>query len=181
MSIRKVVLICTAVIALPAIGLAALGGGLLLLWRSAPNVVTADCGAFAAHAPKLFDECDNAVLSGRFEAGDRVHLAIDFKGVGYEYVLTGVIAERPNVTGDGWWRLFRRETKRPAATDSIVSSGYIAGFLTMDLQVDVKAAGDGAIVISKTSSLPSFESPRVTIASCKAAPPSTNVRAASSS
>src|SRR5215216_1189386 len=89
-------------LALSAIVLSLAGAGLIK--RDAPTVVTTSCSELAADAQKLFARGDTAVLSGRFAPGDHVHLAIDFKGVNYKYVLTAVIAELPWVTGRGWWR-----------------------------------------------------------------------------
>ena len=159
-------------LALSAIVLSLAGAGLIK--RDAPTVVTTSCSELTADAQKLFNRGDTAVLSGRFAPGDHVHLAIDFRGVGYKYVLIGVIAEQPWVTGRGWWRSFTTETVRPespvsASTKSIVSSGDLTGLLRMDLEMNVTTAGEGAIVVSKTNSMPSLITPRIITASCNAA------------
>jgi len=98
-------------LALSAIVLSLAGAGLIK--RDAPTVVTTSCSELTADAQKLFNRGDTAILSGRFAPGDHVHLAIDFRGVGYKYVLIGVIAEQPWVTGRGWWRSFTPETFGP--------------------------------------------------------------------
>ena len=74
-----------------------LAGGLLLL--NAPNrerrtVIATSCSEFEADAGKLFDKGDTAVLTASFASGDHVHLAIDFRGVGYVWELTGALATR---------------------------------------------------------------------------------------
>lgn len=99
---------------------------------------------------------------------------IDLNGAGYAYVVTGVIAEMPWVSCRGWWRAHTIQKKplAAAASDTVsstVSSGDITGFVSLDLKVNVKTAGDGAIIINRTSSLPSLAAPRVVSAECTAA------------
>jgi hypothetical protein len=66
------------------------------------GTVATSCSGFAADAHKLFNKGDTAVLSGTFAPGDHVHLAIDFRGVGYSWQLTGVLgAARTDVAGSG--------------------------------------------------------------------------------
>jgi hypothetical protein len=152
--------------------------GAVFVKRGAPAVVTTSCNELAVDAQKLFARGDTAVLSGRFTPGDHLHLVIDFKGVGYKYVLTGVIAEQPWVTGRGWWRSFTRQTVQPefpgsTSTKSIISTGDLTGLLRMDLEMNVTTAGEGAIIVSKTNSVPSLTAPKVVTASCNAAAPPT--------
>jgi hypothetical protein len=88
----------------------ALAGGLSLFNRAhgdteppavvtePPIVVATSCSGFEADAHKVFDGRDIAALSGTFAPGDHVHLAIDFKGVGYSWELTGVLGTTPDVS-----------------------------------------------------------------------------------
>jgi|SRR5262249_19623768 len=159
----------TARIALFAMVLALVGG--LWLFNKAnrdmepPTAVATSCSGFEADAHKLFDKGDTAALSGTFAPGDHVHLAIDFEGVGYSWELTGVLAKKPDVTGSGW---FTTVTRRTTSTTSTTSHGDISGFARLEVELDVTTAGDGAIKIKKTSSVPSFTPPRVASASCNA-------------
>ena len=151
-----------------------LAGGLLLL--NAPNrerrtVIATSCSEFEADAGRLFDKGDTAVLSASFASGDRVHLAIDFRGVGYVWELTGVLATaKKDVTGSGsFTTVTKSRSTSTAATSSTstVSHGEISGFGTLDVQSDITAAGDGGIVITNTNSLPPVALPRVASASCE--------------
>jgi hypothetical protein len=155
-----------------------LAGGLWLFNKAnrdmeSPTAVATSCSGFEADAQKLFDKGDTAALSGTFAPGDHVHLAIDLNGLGYSWELTGVLGKKPDVTGSGW---FESGTERTISTTtsrtstmfntSTVSRGDITGFARLEVEIDVTTAGDGAITISKTSSMPSFA--RVAIASCNA-------------
>jgi hypothetical protein len=166
-----------------------------------PTVVATSCGGFEADAHRLFDKGDIAALNGAFAPGDHVHLAIDFKGVGYSWQLTGVLGKTPDVsfrwfswlTWFSSYRTHTRTTFTPAsastpASRSTVSDGEINGFARLEVEIDVAAAGEGAITINKTSvnktsSLPFFAPPRVAIASCNASknPPPLQRGVASSS
>ena len=55
------------------------------------------------------------------------------------------------------------------STTATMAHGTISGHATMELDVDVIKADDGAITINKTGSLPLFMPPRVVSASCAAA------------
>ena len=178
----------------------ALAGGLSLFNRAhgdteppavvtePPIVVATSCSGFEADTHKVFDGRDIAALSGTFAPGDHVHLAIDFKGVGYSWELTGVLGTTPDVSFRwfSWFTWFSsystttRTTFTPEHTPiSTVSHGKINGFARLEVEIDVATAGEGAITINKTSvnetsSVPLFAPPRVAIASCKAskqAPP----------
>lgn len=154
----------------------ALVGGLWLFNKANRDaepltVVATSCSGFEADAQKLFDKGETAALSGTFAPGDQVQLAIDFNGVGYSWELTGVLAKakKAEVTGAGSSTTgsFSFSTSTKSIT-STVSRGDISGFATLDVEIDVTTAGDGAITIKKTSSVPSFKPPRVTSASCNA-------------
>ena len=135
------------------------------------TVIATSCGGFEADAHKLFDKGDSAALRGRFAPGDHVHLAIDFKGVGYSWELTGVIIKEPDVTGSGRWTTVTRSIKSTTPTNSTfltLSRGDISGLARLEVEVDVITAGDGAITINKTSAVPSLTPPRVVSASCNA-------------
>jgi hypothetical protein len=131
--------------------------------------IATSCGGFEADANKLFDKGDSAALSGTFAPGDHVHLAIDFNGVGYSWKLTGVLgaAEKKDVTGssfDSWTTTIAPTADRASST---VTRGKISGFARLELEIDVTAAGDGAITINK-SSVPLVALPKVARASCTA-------------
>ena len=161
-------------IALLAVGVVVAGG---LLLSNAPNrerrsVITTRCSEFADDAHKLFDKGDTVVLSGSFASGDHVHLAIDFKGVGYVWELTGVLAAaKKEVTGSGSFAtVTKSKSTSTAATfnTSTTSHGKISGLATLDMESDIAAAGEGSITITNTNSLPPFALPRVASASCEA-------------
>ena len=148
-----------------------LAGGLMLL--NAPNrdrhtVIATSCRDFAADAGKLFQKGDSAVLSVSFASGDHVHLAIDFRGIGYVWELTGVLATaKKDVTGSGSFTTVTKSRSTSTAGTSTISHGNISGFATLEVETDTTAAGDGGIVITNTNSLPPFASPRVVSASCE--------------
>jgi hypothetical protein len=150
-------------------------GGLLLF--NAPNrerrtVVATSCSEFAADAGRLFDKGDTAVLTASFASGDHVHLAIDLKGVGYVWELTGALAgAKKEVTGSGSFTTVTKSKSTSTAATSSTSTtahGEINGVATLEVESDVTAAGDGGIVITNTNSLPPFALPKVAIASCEA-------------
>jgi hypothetical protein len=152
-------------------------GGLWLLDKAnrdtEPTVVATSCRGFAADARKLFDKGDTVALIGAFAPGDRVSLAIDFEGVGYAWELTGVLAHprKAEVTGADSSAKHTRVVSFFTSTrssSSTVTSGHVTGFARLDVEADVATAGDGAILIVKTGSVPSFRSPRVASASCDA-------------
>ena len=152
-----------------------LAGGLLLF--DAPNrerrtVIATSCLQFETGARKLFDKGDTAILNASFAAGDHVHLAIDFKGVGYVWELTGVLAAaKKDVTGSG---SFTTVTKSKSTSNAVASStsttshGEINGFATLDVESEITAAGDGGIMITNTNRLPPFALPVVASAGCEA-------------
>jgi hypothetical protein len=167
-----------------------LAGGLLLF--NAPNrerrtVIATSCSEFAADAGRLFDKGDTAVLSASFVSGDHLHLAIDFRGVGYVWELTGVLATaKKDVTGSGsFTTVTKSRSTSTAATSSTstISHGEISGFATLDVESDITAPGDGGIMITNTNSLPPVALPRVASASCEASkgPAQLSARAAASS
>jgi hypothetical protein len=147
-----------------------------------PTFVATSCSGFEADAHKLFDKGDIAALSGTFAPGDHVHLAIDFKGVGYSWELTGVLGKTPDVRFRwfSWFTWFSSYSTTTTTTFtpehtpiSTVSHGKINGFARLEVEIDVATAGEGAITINKTSvnktsSMPFFAPPRVAIASCNA-------------
>jgi hypothetical protein len=138
----------------------------------APTVVATSCSGFKADAQKLFDKGDTAVLSGTFAPGDRVRLAVDFKGIGHAWELTGVLAnaKKTDVTGRASFETYTRAVADSPSSPSIIAEarGDISGFGRLDLEIDVAKAGEGAITIKKTSSVPSLILPRVARARCSA-------------
>jgi hypothetical protein len=166
----------TARIALLAMVPAVVGG--LWLFKDANHdkepaavVVSTGCDGFKADALKLFDKGETVALSGAFVPGDRVRLAIDFKGLGYSWDLTGVLATK-NVELTGfkpYSSTFKHTTVTYDASDaitSIKSRGNIGGFARLEMDVDVRTAGEGALTIRKTGGVPSLVAPKVTSASC---------------
>jgi hypothetical protein len=159
----------TARVALLAI-VPAVVGGLWLFNKESHDtepavVVATSCSEFKTNAKKLFDKGGTAVLSGTFAPGDHVHLTIDFKGLGYSWELTGVLATtHVDMTGLRPYSSTKKYTRvtynKDKAIESIVSRGKISG------SADVTAAGAGAITINKTGGAPSFASPKVKSASC---------------
>jgi len=159
----------------------ALGGGLgfykLANRDTKPPAVVAtktSCSGFEADAYKLLDQGGTAALTGKFAPGDRVHLAIDLNGVDYSWKLTGALGKKPKVTGSGW---FEQANKRVISTTSITpglfnkspaSSGHIVGYAKLEMEIEVTAAGDGAITFSKIGSEPSSTPLKIASASCKA-------------
>lgn len=161
-------------IALLAIVPAAVGGWFLNEAshdkEPAAVVVSTGCDGFKADALKLFDNGETVALSGAFAPGDRVRLAIDFKGLGYSWDLTGVLATKNvKLTGPGPYNSNKYTSVTRDKSDvitSITSRGEISGFGTVEVDVDVRKAGDGAITIKKTGSVPPLTAPKVTSASC---------------
>jgi hypothetical protein len=166
----------TARIALLALVPVLVGG----LWSFAkasrgPHAAATGCRGFAAEAHKLLDSRDTAALSGKFAPGDRVHLAIDFAGPGHRWEFTGVLGKikTADMTGPviytqgttSEWHvgIFGSTTPSHAADIDIVS-----GFGRLNLEIDVTAAGDGTITISKTGSASSATPPKLAGASCNA-------------
>ena len=156
-----------------AVVLAVVGG----LWLdkanrdNEPTVIATSCRGFAADARKLFDKGDTVALIGAFAPGDRVSLAIDFEGVGYAWELTGVLAHprKAEVTGANSSTKVTKVASFFTSTrssSSTTTGGHVTGFARLDVEADVATAGDGAILIVKTGSVPSFRSPRVASASC---------------
>jgi len=174
--------------------------------RIAPAVsATTTCAGFADDARKSFNNGANVTLNGPFAPGDHVHLAIDFKGIGYSWKAAGVLgAAKTDVTGSGWFETDTTftETKTdpdwPEETTTISfdaaasasgqsisteppahkydksttvgeSRGDIDGITRLDIDVEVAAAGDGAITISQRGSWMFAVSQKVAIASCTSA------------
>lgn len=138
-----------------------------------PVVVATSCDEFKANAAKLFDQGESVALSGTFAPGDHVHLTIDFKGLGYTWELTGALATKEvELTGFNPYSTTYKYTRvthnKDKSIESIVSRGKISGSARLELDFDVKTAGVGAITISKSSSVPSLISPKVTSAGCTA-------------
>lgn len=152
-----------------------LAGGLLLFNapdRERRTVIATSCSDFQADAARLFDKGDTAVMSAPFASGDHVHLAIDFRGVGYVWELTGVLATaKKDVTGSGsFTTVTKSKSTSTAAAPSIstTSHGEISGFVKLEVESDIAAAGDGGITIINTNSLPPFARPSVASAGCEA-------------
>jgi hypothetical protein len=185
------------IIALSAVILAVVGG--LSLFDTAngetetpaavaepATVIATGCSGFEADAHELFDKHSNAVLKGTFAPGDHVHLAIDLRGAGYSWELTGV-SEGPHFTPSLPFILFKTTkwhshttttfTRASGSTPvSTVYDGEVNGYARWQLEFDVATAGEGAITIKKTSadkpsSLPFLAQPGVAIASCNASTP----------
>jgi len=157
-----------------AVVAAALVGGLPWLNRivrhtePAPVTIATSCKGFEADAQKLFDKGDTATLSGTFAPGDHVHLAIDIHGVGYSWELTGVLAKSKAAQAHSSSSFSAYKLSRGTATvnGSTVARGRISGYTTLELDIDVTAAGDGAITINKPTGLSLPMPPRVATASC---------------
>jgi hypothetical protein len=137
-----------------------------------PTIVATSCSKFAADAQKLFDKGESVALSGTFAPGDRVQLAIDFNG-SYSWELTGVLSkvEKADVNGGSsstvtrYFSVSLFNLSYAAAT----ARGDVSGSNRLEAEVEVAKAGDGAIVIRKTSSEPSSTPPKFASASCNAA------------
>ena len=167
-------------IALLAMVVAVVGG---LSWFNKANddtapttAFSANCSEFEANADKLFDQGDTATLRGTFAAGDHVHLAIDFNGAGYTWDATGVLGKEPKFSRSGWfgWYDYTMNTKATLTPSRTLISAESHGKITavsarLEVELDVATAGDGTLTIKKTGSAPALISPRVAIASCKAA------------
>jgi hypothetical protein len=146
-------------------------------------VIATGCSGFGADAHELFDKRGNAVLRGTFAPGDHVHLAIDVRGAGYSWELTGV-SGGPHFIPSLPFILFKTTkwhshtvttfTRASGSTPaSTVYDGEINGYARWDVEFDVATAGEGAVTINKTSadkpsSLPFLAPPGVAIASCTA-------------
>jgi hypothetical protein len=163
----------------------ALSGGLWLSAKASGGTepatsiaIATSCTGFKADAEKLFDNGDSTALKGTFARGDHVHLIIDFKGAGYSWEVNGALGKTPDVTGTGPFSKYITYTYSKPADDNsastssthaklIMSRGTISGFARLDLELDVANAGEGAIAINRTGSVPSIA--RVALATCKAA------------
>ena len=168
------------VIAVFAMVIAVVGG---LSWFNKANddtdpaiAFSANCSEFVANAQKLFDQGDTATLRGTFAPGDHVHLAIDFNGAGYSWDATGVLGKEPKFSRSGWfgWYDYTMNTKTTLTPSRTLISAESRGKITavsarLEVELDVATAGDGTLTIKKTGSAPALISPRVAIASCKAA------------
>lgn len=182
---------------------AAVVGGLFWMFGTANasteprGAIVTTCSGFKADARKLFAMGDAAALTGTFAPGDRVKLAIDFSGIGYAWELSGVLAgtKKSEVTGTGSFTTTTRYSKKPdsvttktthtigmhmdhsaANEKSTDSRGKISGLAILEFEIDVTAAGEGTLKITKTGKLPSLMSPSVEKASCtpaKKTPPQT--------
>jgi hypothetical protein len=140
------------------------------------TAVATDCSGFAADARTFFSRGDATVaLNGTFAPGDHLHLAIDLNGMGYAYELKGVMAMEPGLSGSGNGGMTHTvvTTTRPTPnSESQVteSTGAVSGYARMDMDIDVTAAGTGAMTIRKTGLWSWFTSPKVTEASCSSKP-----------
>jgi hypothetical protein len=96
--------------------------------RTAPAVsVTTTCSQFAADAEKSFKNGANVTLTGPFAVGDHVHLAIDFKGIGYSWQATGVLgAAKTDVTGSGWFETDTTFTETMTKADRPMSTTTVS-------------------------------------------------------
>jgi len=153
----------------------ALVGGVSLLSKANGTTkpvrvtIATSCNGFETDARKAFDKGDIAELSGKFAPGDRVHLAIDIAGVGYTWELSGVLAKRKTATTNGTSSYSTSVFTASLATinGAKVARGRISGYTTLELDIDVTEAGDGAITFSSGSlSVPMW--PNVASASCTA-------------
>lgn len=147
---------------------------------TSPTVIATSCDSFAADAAQLFDKGGPAVLRGTFSRGDHVHLAIDLRGAGYSWELTGALGESPHVTPSILWVMLLKTTKwhthttttfTPAsastpASSSTISDGNITGYARWEVDFGVATAGEGALTINQTSG--ALTPPRIAIASCHA-------------
>lgn len=135
------------------------------------------CSRFDADARQQFEKGGATALTGTFASGDHVHLIVDFRG-GYAWKVGGALGKEPEVTRTGPFTytftytlsnvtLFPGST--PPSTTSTTSSGTIKGFARLDLELDVTNAGEGTIEVSRTGKALPFLSPKVAVASCKAA------------
>src|SRR3954465_9455122 len=126
------------------------------------NAAATNCRGFEAEAHKLLDSRDAAALSGPFAPGDRVHLAIDFAGPGHRWEFTGVLGKikKADMTGAGRYRKRIRSERHIGIFGSSTPShtaglDIVTGSGRLNVEIEVAAAGDGAIKISKTGSAPS--------------------------
>ncbi len=111
------------------------------------GTVASSCGGFTADALKLFNNGDTAVLSGTFAPGDHVHLAIDFRGVGYSWKLTGALgAAEADVTGSGSF------TAVTESTSTKTTSGSTTPRTVVDTTVKWSASLSGAGISTKLTS-----------------------------
>jgi hypothetical protein len=163
-----------------AFAVLALFGG--VWWFSQANydttpatVVATSCSQFGTDALKLFDKGNNATLRGTFAPGDHVHLAIDLNGVGYSWELDGVLVKtkKVNVTGSGVFAEYTRATSTKVTTSTTSGTttsahGSVNGYARLNVDIDVIAAGDGAITFNKA--LLALTPPKVVGASCEASP-----------
>jgi hypothetical protein len=133
-----------------------------------PTTIATSCRGFEADAQKLFDKGDTATVSGTFAPGDRVHLAIDIHGVGYSWELTGVLAKRKvaQANSSASFSAYTLSAGMDTTGDSPVARGRISGYTTLELDIDVTEAGDGAITFNKPTGLSLPVPPRVAGASC---------------
>jgi hypothetical protein len=166
----------TARIALLAL-VPVLVGGLWSFAKASRAPHATGCRGFEAEAHKMFDKGDTAALSASFAPGDRVQLAIDFAGPGYRWEFTGVLGKvkKADVTGpvhviyhNGI--IFKKHISLFGSTTSHTAYGDIAlGYGRLNVEIDVTAAGAGAIAISKTGGESSSAPPKFASASCIAA------------
>ena len=163
--------------------IAALAGALWLFGEASADakpatVVATSCSGFDADARQQFEKDGATALTGTFAPGDHVHLVVDLRG-GYSWKVTGALGKKPEVTSNGPFTSTFTYTLStvnlspgstpPASTTSVMSRGSIKGFARLDLELDVAKAGEGTITISRTGSALPFVSPKVAVASCKAA------------
>jgi hypothetical protein len=134
----------------------------------APTTIATSCNGFEVDAQKLFDKGGTATLSGAFAPGNHVHLALDIHGVGYSWELTGVLAksDAAHTSQSGVFSASYLATTMVTVNDSKVARGRISGYTRLELDIDVTAAGEGAIKVNKPSGLSLPTPPRVASASC---------------
>ena len=98
---------------------------------------------------RLFDNGDTAVLSGTFAPGDHVHLAIDFRGIGYSWKLTGALgAAETDVTGSGSFTAVTESTSTKT-TSADTASGSTSTRSTTDTTLEWSASLSGKAISAK--------------------------------
>jgi hypothetical protein len=101
----------------------AIGGGVAIVDKPSRDTnpaaaVTTNCRGFAGNARELNRGDDTATLRGTFAPGDHVHLAVDFKGVGYSWNLSGVLGvAKTDVTGSGVFQTNATSTETNTESD----------------------------------------------------------------
>jgi hypothetical protein len=104
-------------------------------------------------------------------------MVIDFTGVDFSWKLSGALGYAKKVDGFGTGAMFTKDIHSTTdikfipytrSTTTTLLSGTVSGTGKLFLEIDVTAAGDGALTIDKTSSARLSTPPRVEIARCNA-------------